>query len=94
MQKYGLKNVAERKFVQLISSCIAYKDQLPKITLFGRFLEAYDDLPISEYNRYLSLITFFTSQILNFKIDENSDLTLLPLVSLISSNKFLYRIEL
>lgn len=82
MNKYGLKNVAERKFVQLIASCIIYKDQLPRINLFARFLEIYDDLPLDDYNLYLRLIGTFSQQILNFKIDENVESTLLPLVTL------------
>ena len=56
MNKYGMKNLAERKFNQLIASCIIYKDHLPRICLFGRFLEAYDDLPSSDYNRYLNMV--------------------------------------
>ena len=64
----------------MISSCIIYKDQLARINLFGRFLEVYDDLPIEDYNRYLKLISMYSQQILNFKVDENLDITLLPLV--------------
>ncbi|TNV87114.1 hypothetical protein FGO68_gene8085 [Halteria grandinella] len=88
MQKYGLKNVAERKFVQLISSCITYKNLLPRIQLFGRFFEVYDDLPTSDYNRYLKLMQMFTTQILNFRFDENTEITLLPLTRAIDYFKF------
>ena len=62
--------MAERKFKQVLESCIVYKDQLPRIHLFGRFLECYDDLPLPDYNRYLKMIAHFSSQILNFKIDD------------------------
>lgn len=80
MQKYGLKNVAEKKFVQLISSCIAQKNQLHRIRLFGRFLELYDDLSAVEYNKYLEVADMFTQQILNFKIEDDCDQILLPVV--------------
>ena len=79
MLKYGMKNVAERKFTQLICACITYRNQLHRVNLFGRYLEIYDDLPPSDYNRYLKLSQLFTQQILNFKFDENIDSTLLPL---------------
>jgi hypothetical protein len=55
MLKYGMKNVAERKFTQLICACITYRTQLHRVNLFGRYLEIYDDLPPSDYNRYLKL---------------------------------------
>jgi hypothetical protein len=61
MQKYGLKNVAEKKFVQLISSCIAQKNKLHRVRLFGRFLELYNDLSPTDYNRYLEMVEMFTS---------------------------------
>jgi hypothetical protein len=79
MQKYGLKNVAERKFVQMISSCITLKDQLHRIKLFGRFIETYDELAPTEYNRYLEIVEMYTQQILNFKIDDDMEVILLPM---------------
>ncbi|CDW78073.1 ef hand family protein [Stylonychia lemnae] len=80
MQKYGLKNVAEKKFIQLIGSCILQKESHPRIRLFARFLEVYDELPAAEYNRYLEMVELFNQQILNFKIDEDAEITLLPFI--------------
>lgn len=44
MQKYGLKNVAEKKFAQVIASCLVFETYYPRIKLFGRFLEVYEEL--------------------------------------------------
>jgi hypothetical protein len=41
--------------MQLLASCITYRDQLHRINLFGRFLEIFDDLPMTDYNRYLKI---------------------------------------
>lgn len=69
MQKYGLKNVAEKKFAQLLGSCLTM--QVPRIRLFGRFVELYNELTPTDYNRYLEMVDLFTTQILNFKIDDD-----------------------
>ncbi len=82
MQKYGLKNVAEKKFSQLIGSCILQQNQLHRIRLFGRFIEIYNDLTPSDYNKYLEMVDLFTNQILNFKIDDDLETILLPVVRL------------
>jgi hypothetical protein len=67
--------------MQLLSSCITYRDQLHRINLFGRFLEIFDDLPMTDYNRYLKISSMQQQQILNFKFDDDVDSTLLPIVS-------------
>ena len=36
--RYGLKNVADKKFSQFICSVLFYKDRLPRFRLIGRFL--------------------------------------------------------
>jgi hypothetical protein len=79
MQKYGLKNVAEKKFTQLLSSCIIQQHSLHRIRLFGRFVEVYNELTQAEYNKYLEMIEMFTNQILNFKIDDDLESILLPI---------------
>ena len=94
MLKYGMKTVAERKFIQLIFACITYRDQLHRINLFGRYLEIYDDLPASDYNRYQKLSQMFIQQILNFKFDENIDSTLLPLSRALDYFKFKFEHKL
>lgn len=59
MNKYGLKAVAEKKFMQVISSCILLKDTLPRIRLFGRFLEVFEELPTRDYNRYQDMVEMY-----------------------------------
>eukprot|EP00347_Sterkiella_histriomuscorum_P002769 403366870 len=78
LNKYGLKNVAEKKFRQMISSCLSLKDQLPRIRLFGRFIELHNELQPTDYTKYLEMIEIYTQQILNFKIDDDTDVILLP----------------
>mmetsp|Transcript_1337 Transcript_1337/g.843 ORF Transcript_1337/g.843 Transcript_1337/m.843 type:complete len:243 (+) Transcript_1337:1135-1863(+) len=79
MHKYGLKNVAEKKFLQVISTCILQGPQVPRIRLFGRFLEVFDDLQPNQYNKYQQGLDLFTQQILNFKYEEDAEVILLPL---------------
>eukprot|EP00347_Sterkiella_histriomuscorum_P010195 403377241 len=78
LNKYGLKNVAEKKFRQMISSCLSLKDQLPRIRLFGRFIELHNELQPTDYTKYLEMVEIYTQQILNFKIDDDTDVILLP----------------
>lgn len=89
MQKYGLKNVAEKKFCQLLGSCIIQKDTLPRIRLFGRFLEVYNELTPVEYNRYLEIVDLYTQQILNFKIDDDLETILIPVVNIAYSLSYI-----
>ena len=42
--RYGLKNVADKKFNQFIGSVLKYKVKHPRFRLFGRFLGLYDEL--------------------------------------------------
>ena len=42
--RYGLKNVADKKFNQFIGSVLKYKQKHPRFRLFGRFLGLYDEL--------------------------------------------------
>ena len=52
--KYGLKQVAEKKFTQLLISCRKNKS-IFRINLFARFLELYDDLPPTALGIYLNV---------------------------------------
>jgi len=79
MHKYGLKNVAEKKFLQVISTCILQAHSVPRIRLFGRFLEIQNDLSSSQYNKYQQSVDMFMQQILNFKMEEDVEVILLPL---------------
>lgn len=84
MQKYGLKNVAEKKFNQLLGSCLIMQKQIPRIRLFGRFVELFNEITPADYNRYLEMVDLFTTQILNFKIDDDLESILLPVVRIYS----------
>lgn len=51
--RYGLKAVADKKFTQVICSTIKYKDRNPRIKLFGRFLELFDNLSAKDFKQYM-----------------------------------------
>ncbi|CDW88315.1 ef hand family protein [Stylonychia lemnae] len=78
LNKYGLKNVAEKKFKQMISSCVCQKGNLPRIRLFGRFIEVHNELQPTDFAKYLEMLDLFTNLILNFKIDDDIEIILLP----------------
>jgi hypothetical protein len=54
-QRYGLKNVADKKFKQIVCSCLKYKDKNPRIKMFGRFLELYDPLNQKDFKLYIEI---------------------------------------
>ena len=54
-QRYGLKNVADKKFKQIVCSCLKYKDKNPRIKMFGRFLELYDPLKQKDFKLYIEI---------------------------------------
>ena len=52
-QRYGLKKVADKKFHQVICSTLKNQDRSPRIRLFGRFLELYDNLSTKDFKLYV-----------------------------------------
>ena len=66
---YGLKNVAEKKFVQLLSGVIKNK-QCVRVRLFGNFLEVFSDIPSSFLKLYLQMTEYLLGQnIISYKIE-------------------------
>ena len=57
MTKYGLKKVAQRNIIRIMSSCMKYKD-IPKVRLFSRFIKLYDGLTLDDLSYYLDLLEF------------------------------------
>jgi hypothetical protein len=47
--RYGLKQVADKKFTQVIHSVLKYKDKSPRVRMFGRFLELFDNLCAADF---------------------------------------------
>jgi len=92
MNKYGLKNVAEKKFQQMMASTVIYGAAFPRIKLFGRFLELTEgkELGYLEYNKYQELVDKCVDQILNFKIDESEERQLIPLAKAIDYYRTLF----
>ena len=82
MNKYGLKNVAEKKYGQMVASCFVYENQIPRIKMFGRLLDIHtqsENGPF-EYNKYQELVETFVHQVLNFKVDDSEERLLVPIV--------------
>lgn len=80
-QRYGLKNVAEKKFTQFIGSILKYKDKFPRFKLFGRFLQLHEELTESDLKLYVDMVHNMFKNIINFAILEQDELVLLPTVS-------------
>lgn len=79
--RYGLKNVAEKKFIQFVGSVMKNRDKLPRFRLFGRFLQLFDDLSDADLKLYVDLSQSMQRTILNFQILEQDEIVLIPLVS-------------
>lgn len=65
-QRYGLKSVADKKFIQLINSSIKFKDKSPRIRMFGRFLELYDNLTAKDFRLYIEIQEALFKMVLNY----------------------------
>ena len=59
--RYGLKNVAEKKFVQLLSGVIKNKQNV-RVRLFGNFLEVFTDIPSTFLKLYLQMTEYLLGQ--------------------------------
>jgi hypothetical protein len=57
MTKYGLKRVAQRNIIRLMSTCLKFKDS-PKIRLFSRFMKLYNSLDREDMLFYLDYLEF------------------------------------
>ena len=64
--RYGLKNVADKKFQQFIGSILRYKDKFPRFRLFGRFLGLFDELTMQDLKLYVDLSHNMFKTVLNF----------------------------
>ena len=53
--RYGIKTIADKKFKQMICSCMKYKDKNARIRMFGRFLELYDNLSQKDFKLYVEI---------------------------------------
>ena len=58
--------MADKKFNQLIYSSIKYKDKSPRIRMFGRFLELYDNLSPKDFKLYIEIQEALFKMVLNF----------------------------
>ena len=56
MNRYGLKNVADKKYRQLIGSILRFNQVNPRFQLFGRFLQLYDDLSEVDLKLYFEIL--------------------------------------
>ena len=83
--RYGLKNVADKKFTQFIGSILKFKDKLPRLRLAGRFLQLYDELEDCDLKLYIDLIQAMYKAVLNFTIIDQDEIVLIPLVSFAST---------
>lgn len=51
-------------------------------------MEVYTDLTSNDYNKYQEMVDLFIQQILNFKINDDDEVVLLPLVIFLRINFF------
>ena len=68
MHRYGLKNVADKKFKQFIGSIIKYRQTNSRFHLIGRFLELYEELNEVNLKLYFEIVQNMGKSILNFNI--------------------------
>ncbi len=55
--RYGLKKVADQKFLQILTSCMAYKTVF-RIRMFGRLLGLYDEYGYNELRCFLDTLQY------------------------------------
>ena len=73
----------------MISSCLIYESQVPRIRMFGKLLDVHtvsENGPF-EYNKYQEAVNTFLAQVLNFKVDDTEERILVPIVSFITNFK-------
>ena len=80
--RYGLKNVADKKFQQFVGCILKNKEKLPRFRLFGRFLQLYDELSETDLRLYVDITHNMFKSVLNFQINELDDIIYIPTVSL------------
>ena len=76
--RYGLKNVADKKFNQFIGSVLKYKQKHPRFRLFGRFLGLYDELTEQDLKLYVDIVHNMFKAVLNFQIQEQDEVVYIP----------------
>ena len=78
--KYGILKIAEKKFLALMNGCKQAKDnnQSIRVRLFGRFLGLYSELQIQDLKLYLDVVDQAYKLVLNFQIQEQDELPLIP----------------
>ena len=76
--RYGLKNVADKKFSQFVGSILRFKDKTPRFRLFGRFLQLYDELSEQDLKLYVDIVHNKFKSVLNFQILESDEVILIP----------------
>jgi len=65
--KYGLRNVADRKFLQVVVGCVAYRN-IKRIQLFGRFLGVFDALGYDQFKTYIDTLNLLRKLYFSFFI--------------------------
>lgn len=78
-QRYGLKKVADKKFNQVICSTLKNSDRSPRIRLFGRFLELFENLSSKDFKLYVDMQESVFKMVLNFQIQETDEQSFVPI---------------
>jgi hypothetical protein len=58
MRSCGIKNLAEKKFAQTISSIMRFKDKIVRVRVFGRFVGLFDELDKESFKLYLMCLNY------------------------------------
>jgi len=58
MRGCGIKNIAEKKFAQTISSVMKFKDKIFRVKLYGRFLTLFEPLDKESFKFYLTCLNY------------------------------------
>ena len=80
--RYGMQTMANKKFAQIIGSCLRYKEKNPRFRLFGRFLQLYEPLGDQDLKLYIDVVHNMFKTVLNFQIQETDEVIYIPSVSL------------
>jgi len=73
-----MQTMANKKFSQIIGSCLKFKDKNPRFRLFGRFLQLYEPLQDQDLKLYIDIVNNMFKTVLNFQIQETDEMVYIP----------------
>ena len=72
--------------MQLLSACIKYYNESPRVRMFARFLNIVEPLGTQDLKVYFDVVEYCFKTILNFQIHDSTENPQIPIVSVQFTN--------